>query len=72
MGKKTLKTATKTGLDLKLDLKTASKKVIHKTAEATRKFTGHETANKIMKPKPVLDENARDAEEIFIPSEKRE
>ena len=46
-----------TGLN---DLKTASKKLIHKAAEA------------VAKPKPVIDEDSRDVQKIIIPSERRE
>ena len=62
-----------TGLD---SLKTASKKVFHKTGE----FLGNKITNavaksydnKIVKTKPVINENARNDEEINIPPEKRE
>ena len=55
-----------TGLDA---LKTASKKVVHKTGE----FIGIKIAdavaksygNKIVKPKHVIDENLRNVEELF-------
>ena len=45
-----------TGLD---PLKTASKKIVHKEAEATGEFLGSEITDKIVKP----------AEEIIIPPE---
>ena len=45
-----------TGLDA---LKTTSKKVFHKVAEATGEFTGNRIADKIVKPKHVIDENSR-------------
>ena len=64
-----LNTTTKTGLDVH---KTSSKKVIHKTAEATRELIGNKIAEKIVKPKPVPDENSRNVEEIVIPPEKRQ
>ena len=51
-----LDTATKKELDT---LKTASKKVVHKPAEATGEFIGNKIADKIEKPKPVIDENSR-------------
>ena len=51
-GKQSLGTATKTGLDA---LKTASKKVVCKAAEAT----GNKITDRIVKPKPVPDENVR-------------
>ena len=66
-GKKLLDTATNTGTDA---LKTASRKVVHKTAEGTSEFTGNKIANKIVKPKPVPDENSRNIEEIAIPPDK--
>ena len=68
-GKQLLDTATKTGLDA---LKTASKKLVHKAAEATGEFIGNKIADKITKPKPVPDENFGDVEEIIIPPENRE
>ena len=54
-----------TGLDT---LKTPSEKVLYKSAEVTGEFIG----NKIVKPKLVIDDNSRSAEEIIIPPEKRE
>ena len=68
-GKQLLDTATKTGLDA---LKTASKKLVHKAAEATGEFIGNKIADKITKRKPVPDENSGDVEEIIIPPENRE
>ena len=61
-------------------LKSASKKVVRKVAEATGKFIGNKIADavakskddKIIKQKPVIDENSRNVEEIIIPPEKRE
>ena len=64
-----LDAATKTGLD---PLKTTTKKVAHKAAEATREFTGNKIANTIVKLKPVPDENLKNVEEIIIPIERRE
>ena len=61
--KKLLDTATKTALD---KLKTASKKIAHKAAEATSEFIGNKIADKIVKPKPVSDENFRNVEEIIF------
>ena len=63
-----MESATKTGLDA---LETASKKVWHKASEATGEFIGNKIANKIVKPKLVIDENSRNVEEIIIPTEKR-
>ena len=61
-------------------LKTTPKKLVHKAAEATGEFIGNKIVdtvaksydNKIVKPKLVIDENPRNAEEIIIPPEKRE
>ena len=64
-----LDTATKTGLEA---LKTATKNVAHKVAEAAEEFIGNKIANKIVKPKPVPDETSRNVEEIIIPPEQRE
>ena len=52
------------GLDLK---QTASKNVVHKTAE----FLGTKIVE-IVKPKHVIDKNPINVEEIIIPSEKKE
>ena len=52
-------TSAKTGLDA---LKTAPKRVVHKTAEATGEFIGNKLAHKIGKLKPVTDENSRNVE----------
>ena len=41
------------GLDT---LKTTSKEVVHKAAEATNEFMGNEIADKIVNTKPVIDE----------------
>ena len=61
-------TATKTRLDA---LKTATKKVVRKGAEATGEFIENIYANKIVKPKPVLESNSTNLEKIIIPSEKK-
>ena len=45
-----------TGLDT---LKSAFKKLGHKSAEATGEFIGNKIADKIVKPKHVIDENSR-------------
>ena len=52
-----------TGLDA---LKTVSKKVVHKAAEATSEVIGNKIADKIVRPKHVIDENPRNVEEIII------
>ena len=64
-GKKLLDTVTKKRLDA---LKTASKKVVRKAAEATEKFKGNKITDRIAK----LAENSRSVEEIVIPPEVRE
>ena len=56
-----------TGLDA---LKVAFKKEVHKVAEAIGEFIGNKIADKIMKQKPVIDENSRNVEEIVTPQEK--
>ena len=56
-------TATKTGLDA---LKTDSKKVVYKAAEATDEFIGNKIRDE---PEPVSDANLRNVEEINIPPE---
>ena len=66
-----------TGLDA---LKNASKKVVHKAAEETSEFIGNKIVDavaklnneKILKQKPVINENSRNVEEIIIPPEKKE
>ena len=64
-GEQLLDTAAKTRLDT---LKTASKNVFHRAAEATGGFIGNRIADKIVKP----DEKSRNVEEIIIPPEKRD
>ena len=60
-------------LDAELDaLKTASKIVVHKAAEATGEFIGNNGADKIVTQKQVIAENSRNVEEITILPEKRE
>ena len=70
-GKKLMDTATKTGMDA---AKIASKRVVQKSAEATGDLVGNKIADKIFsigkskkEPKPK-----EKAEEIYIPSEKRQ
>ena len=53
-------------------LKTASKKLVRETAEATGEFIGNKIADKIIKPKPESYVNSRNVEEIIILFEKRE
>ena len=64
--KKLIGTATKAGLDV---AKPASEKV-YKTAEATEELIGHKMAEKIVKPKPILDVNSRNVKEIVTHQEK--
>ena len=73
--KKIMDTATKTGVDA---AKTASKRVVQKTAEATEDLIGNEIADKITyvgKSENKQKENkneTNEAEEIYIPPEKRQ
>ena len=46
------------------DLKATSEKVVHKSAKATSEFIGKKIADKIVKPKPIIDESSRNVEEI--------
>ena len=69
MEKQLLDAANKTRVDV---IKTAFKKIIHKAAEAKGESIGNEIANKIVKAKPLSDENSRNTEEMVIPPEKRE
>ena len=65
-GKKLMDTATKTGIEA---VKTASKWVVQKIAEATGDLIGNKIADKITsvrKPK----EKTKKVEEIYIPPEK--
>ena len=63
-------TATKTGIDA---AKTASKRVIQKTAEATGYLIGNKIADKItLASKSKEEEKTKRAKEIYIPSEKRQ
>ena len=69
MVKKIMDTAAKTGIDA---AKTASKKVIKKTAEAAD-LIGNKVADKITSiGKPKEKEKAKKAEEIYIQPEKRQ
>ena len=68
-GKKLIDTATKTGIDA---AKTASRRVVEKTEEATLDLIGNKIANKITsagktKSKEKEDETDK-RQEIFIPS----
>ena len=68
-GKKLMATATKTGIDA---IKTASKRVVQRTAKATGDLIGKKIADKIIslvKTKSKEKEDKR--QEIYIPPEKR-
>ena len=67
-GKKLMDTATKIGIDA---AKTASKRVVQKTAEATGDLIGNKIADKVTlvgKSK----EKTKKVEQIYIPPEKRQ
>ena len=49
----------------------ASKTASKKAAESKGKILGKKIANKVVKPKLMLDENSGNVEEIIIPPEKR-
>ena len=71
-GKKLIDTATKTGIDA---AKTASKRVVQKTAEATEDLIGNKIADKISsvgKPKEKKKEKINKPEEIYISPERRQ
>ena len=62
-------TATKTGIDA---AKSASKRVVQKTAEATRDLIGNKIADKITSiGKPKEKEKTKEIEKIYILPEKR-
>ena len=62
-------TATKTGMDA---AKTASKRVVQKTAEATGDLIGNKIADKItLIGKPKEKGKTKEIEEVYIPPEKR-
>ena len=65
---KSLDAATKTGQDT---AKAASKKEVHKTAEATGELIWNKIAEKSVKRTPVPEVFSRNAEEIVIPLEKK-
>ena len=69
-GKKLIDTATATVIDA---AKTASKRVVQKTAEATGDLIGNKIADEITSiGKPKEKEKTEEIEEIYIPSEKRQ
>ena len=63
--KKSMDTATKKRIDA---AKTASKRVVQKTAEATGDLTGNKIADKITS---IGKPNEKEKEEIYIPPEKK-
>ena len=69
-GKKLKDAATKTEIDA---AKTASKRVVQKTAEATLDLIGNKIADKITSvSKSKKDDKTKKVEEIYIPPEKRQ
>ena len=65
-----MNTATKTGID---GAKTASKRVVQKTADATGNLIGNKKADKITSlGKPKENEKTKEIEEIYIRPEKRQ
>ena len=64
-----LDTATKTRL---VALKNASKKVVHKTAEATGESIGNKITEKSVKPKPIPDENSTNLKKWLFHQKKME
>ena len=69
-GKKLKDTATKTGIDT---AKTASRRVVQKTAEATVDLIGSKIADKITSlGKTKSKEKEDERQEIYIPPEKRQ
>ena len=68
-GKKLMDTATKTGIDA---AKTASKRVVQKTAEATENLFGNKIADKFTSlGKTKSKEKEDERQEIYIPPEKK-
>ena len=66
---KLMDTATKTGIDA---AKTASKRVVQNTAEATGDLIGNKIADKITSAgKSKKDDKTKKVEEIYIPPGKR-
>ena len=67
--KKLMDTATKTGMDA---AKTASKRVVQKTAEATGDLIGNKIADQITSIGKPKEKETKEIEEIYIPPEKRQ
>ena len=75
-GKKLMDTATKTGMNA---AKTASKREVQKTAEATGDLNGNKIADKItsvgkskIRKENVKKDETNEVEQIYIPPEKRQ
>ena len=71
-GKKLMDTATKTGI---VAAKSASKRVVKKTAEATGDLIENKIADKVTsigKPKEKEKEKTNKTKEIYIPPEERQ
>ena len=68
-GKKLIDTATKTGIDT---AKTAWKRVVQKTAEATENLVGNITADKMTSLGKTKSKEKEERQEIYIPPEKRQ
>ena len=66
-GKTLMDTGTKTGLD---PVKTTSKRVVQKTAEATRDLTGNKIIDKITSIGKPKEKETKEIEQIYIPPEK--
>ena len=67
-GKKIIDTATKTGIDA---AKTASKRVVQKTAEGTGDLIGNKIADKVTSVGKTKEKTTK-PEEIYIRTEKRQ
>ena len=68
-GKKLMDTATKTGMDA---AKTASKRIVQKTAEATGYLIRNKKADGITSINKPKEKETKKTEEIYIPPEKRQ
>ena len=68
-GEKLIGTATKADLDA---AETASTKIVHKTARATRELIKNSIVDKIVKPKPKSDTKSRDVDDIVLSTENKQ
>ena len=68
-GRKLMGTATKTGIDA---AKTASKRIVQKTAEATGDLIGNKISDKITSIGKPKEKETKKMEEIYIAPEKRQ